>query len=113
MIELAFAVALAAGAAQAQEVPAPPACRGAFESIDWQACADAAGQGTPPYSLAMINLGTQAYLEGDYAGALRFYDKAETPGQEVFSDVILHTFRGDSYQRAGRAAEALADASRA
>jgi tetratricopeptide (TPR) repeat protein len=113
MIELAFALALAAGGPQAQEAPAPPACRGAFETIDWQACADAAGQGMPPYSLAMINLGTQAYLEGDYAGALRFYDKAETPGQEVFSDVILHTFRGDSYQRAGRAAEALADANRA
>lgn len=110
MIELAFALALAAGGPQAQEVPTPPACRGAFETIDWQACADAAGQGTPHHSLAMINLGTQAYVDGDYAGALRFYDKAELPGQVISSDVIFHTFRADTYQHAGRDAEARADA---
>ena len=110
MIAFAFALALAAGSPQAQEVPTPPACRGAFETIDWQACADASGQGTPGYALAMINLGTQAYLQGDYTAALRYYDKAQTPGRMVFSDIIFHTFRGDSYQHAGREAEAQADA---
>ncbi|MDP3802199.1 hypothetical protein [Brevundimonas sp.] len=110
MIELAFVLALASGSPQAQEVPAPPACRGAFETIDWQACADASGQGTPGYALAMINLGTRAYVEGDYASALRFYDKAEQAGQRIQSDVIFHTFRGDTYRHAGREAEALADA---
>ncbi len=110
MIELAFVLALAAGPPQVQEAPPPPACRGAFETIDWQACADAAGQGTPGYGLAMINLGTQAYIEGDYAAALRFYDKAVLPGQAIASDVVFHTFRADTYQHAGREAEALADA---
>jgi len=110
MIELAFILALAAGPVQVQEIPAPPACRGAFETIDWQACADASGQGTPGYSLAMINMGTRAYVEGDYASALRFYDKAEIPGQVVSSDVILHAFRGDTRRHAGRMAEAAEDA---
>jgi tetratricopeptide (TPR) repeat protein len=110
MIELAFMLALATGSSQVQEVPAPPACRGAFETIDWQACADASGQGTPGYALAMINLGTRAYVEGDYASALSFYDKAEQPGQSIQSDVIFHTFRGDTYRHTGREAEALADA---
>lgn len=110
MIELAFALALAAGSSQAQEVPTPPACRGSFETINWQACADAAGQGTPGYAFAMINLGTRAYVEGDYAAALRFYDKAAMPGHSISSDVIFHTFRADTYQHAGREAEAQADA---
>jgi Flp pilus assembly protein TadD len=110
MIELAVALALVAGSPQVQEVPAPPACRGAFASIDWQACADASGHGTPGYALAMINLGTRAYIEGDYAAALTFYDKAELPGQTLSSDVIFHTFRGDTYRHAGREAAARADA---
>lgn len=113
MIELAFMLALAAGSPQVQEVPAPPACRGAFETIDWQACADASGQGTPGYALAMINMGTRAYLEGDYAAALRFYDKAALPGHAISSDVLFHTFRGDTYQHTGREAEARADANMA
>jgi len=113
MIELAFVLVLAAGPPQVREVPPPPACRGAFETIDWQACADAAGQGTPGYSFAMINLGTRAYVNGDYAAALRFYDKATPPGQAISSDVIFHTFRADTYQHAGREAEARADARRA
>lgn len=110
MIELAFYLALASGFPQTQEVQPPAACRGAFETVDWQACADAAGQGSPGYSFAMINLGTQAYVEGDYAAALRFYDKAAPPGHAISSDVIFHTFRADTYQHAGREAEAAADA---
>ena len=58
----------------------------------------------------MINLGTRAYVEGDYAAAVRFYDKAVLPGHTLASDVIFHTFRGDAYQHVGREAEALADA---
>lgn len=113
MIELALYLALVGGSPQVQEVPPPPACRGAFETIDWQACADASGQGTPGYAFAMINLGTQAYVEGDYAAALRFYDKAAPAGHAISSDVIFHTFRADTYQHAGREAEAVADARRA
>jgi Flp pilus assembly protein TadD len=110
MIELAFALALVAGSPQVQQAPVPPDCRGSFATIDWQACADASGQGTPGYTLAMINLGTRAYLQGDYASALTYYDKAELPGQALSSDVIFHTFRGDTYRHTGRDAEARADA---
>lgn len=111
MIELAFVLAFAAmDRPQVREVPPPPACLGAPDSVDWQACADAAGQGTPAYAFAMINLGTRAYVEGDYAAALRFYDKAVLPGQVISSDVIFHTFRADTYEHAGRDAEAGADA---
>lgn len=113
MIEVAFMLALATGSPQVQEVPTPPACRGAFETIDWQACADASGQGTPGYGLAMINLGTRAYVQGDYASALRYYDKAETPGQSISSDVIFHAFRGDTYRHAGRMEAARRDAGQA
>lgn len=110
MIELAFAMALMAGPSQVQEIPTPPACHGSFETVDWQACADASGTGTPGYSLAMINLGTQAYLAGDYAAALMHYDKAAIPGQTISSDVIFHTFRGDTYRHAGRMEAAREDA---
>lgn len=110
MIEIFFMLALAGGSSQAQEVPIPLACRGEFETIDWQACADASGQGTPGYAFAMINMGTRAYVQGDYAQALQYYDKAETPGQTISSDVIFHAFRGDTYRHAGRMAAAGQDA---
>lgn len=109
MIELAFLLALAGAPQQAKEAPVPPACVGQTFA-GWQACADAAEEDSPAYRLAMINLGTEAYLRNDYAAALRFYDKADAPGEEVVSDVIFHTFRADTYRHAGRSAEAGEDA---
>jgi tetratricopeptide (TPR) repeat protein len=109
MMALAFALALFGAPQSAKTVDVPPACIGAT-FVSWQACADAADEGTPPYALAMINLGAEAYMRRDYASALRYYDKADTPGQTISSDVIFHTFRGDTYRHAGRTAAAAEDA---
>lgn len=109
MIELALLFALSGAPQQAKEAPVPPACVGATFA-GWEACADAAEEDSPAYRLAMINLGTEAYLRNDYAAALRFYDKADAPGEEVVSDVLFHTFRADTYRHAGRDADAAEDA---
>ncbi|MFO0411755.1 MAG: hypothetical protein ACK51B_02660, partial [bacterium] len=80
------------GSSQVQEVPPPPACRGAFETVDWQACADAAGQGTPAYALAMINLGTRAYID-----MLK-----ETAGKSGRETIYIPTEAGMPVLEAGR-----------
>ncbi len=108
MIALALALMLSA-TPQVRDAPVPPACIGAT-FVSWEACAEAAQEGTPTYSLAMINLGTEAYSRGDLTGALRFYDKAEIPGQAMTSDVVFHTLRGDARRYGGRMEEARADA---
>lgn len=92
-----------------QEVPA--VCRpDATGNVDAQACADAAPRGSAPRSLALINLASRAYLQGDYARALGLYDEAVPPGVMITSDVIFHAFRADTYAHAGRQEAALADA---
>lgn len=108
MIALAIALVLS-GAPQVNEAPVPPACVGAT-FVSWGACAEAAVEGTPVHSLAMINLGTEAYLEGDLAKALRYYDRSDLPGQTMTSDVIFHTLRGDARRYGGRMDEARTDA---
>lgn len=108
MIGLAIALMLS-GAPQVQEAPVPPACVGAT-FVSWGACAEVAVEGTPVHSLAMINLGTEAYLHGDLIKALRYYDKGELAGQAMTSDVVFHTFRGDARRYGGRMDEARADA---
>lgn len=91
------------------EDPVPPVCIGAtFTS--WEACAAVATEGTALYSLAMMNLGTQAYQQGDRAAALRYYDKAEMPGRSFTGDVVFHTFRADARRFGGRMDDARADA---
>ncbi|RZJ39689.1 MAG: hypothetical protein EON86_13935 [Brevundimonas sp.] len=95
---------------QVQDAPVPPACIGAT-FVSWEACAAASEEGTPAYSLAMMNLGTYAYLDGDIAGALGYYDKAALEGLSMTSDVTFHTFRADARRYGGRMEEARADAS--
>src|SRR5687768_12078105 len=92
-----------------QDVPA--VCRpDAAGSMDVQACADAAPKGSPVRALALINLASQAYLAGQYAKALSFYDEAIPPSMAVTSDIVFHAFRGDTYAHAGRDEAARADA---
>jgi tetratricopeptide (TPR) repeat protein len=79
-------------------------------AIDFQACADAAPRGSPERGLSLVNLGTQALLRQDYATAAKLYDEAVPPGQQLFSDIRLHAYRGEAYARVGRDAEALGDA---
>jgi Flp pilus assembly protein TadD, contains TPR repeats len=92
-----------------QQAPPPPACAGPT-FVSWQACADVLDERSPYYPLAMINLGTEAFVRGDRAVALRYYDKAEQSGGQVTSDVVFHAFRADVRRFAGRNDEALADA---
>ncbi len=106
---ISLLLTLLTAAPQVQEGPMPPACVGPTFA-GWQACADAAREGTPAYSLAMINLGTEAYMRGDLTEALRFYDKAEIPGHAMTSDIVFHTFRADARRYGGRVEDARADA---
>lgn len=116
MLTLAvFALGMMAGgpgqtpAAEQQAVPA--ACLSEEgRDFDARACADAAPAGSPARSLALINLATRAYISGDFAMALGLYDEAVPPGLTISSDIIFHTFRADTYERAGRTDAALADA---
>ncbi|WP_439470891.1 tetratricopeptide repeat protein [Brevundimonas sp.] len=105
---ISLLLALLTAEPQTREGPPPPACIGAT-FVSWEACAAAAPEGSPAYVLAMINLGTQAYMNGDRGAALNFYDKAGE-GRQVASDVILHAFRADTYRYAGRMDEARTDA---
>lgn len=102
-------VALWAGSAAAQTPACQPDAQG---RVDHKACADAAPSGSPERRLALINLGTQAFLAQDYASAVRLYDEAQPPAgkDKVYSDPVFHAFRGLSYERVGRTAEALTDA---
>lgn len=108
MVLLALSFLLAASP-QDVEAPVPAACIGAT-FVSWEACAAAAPDGSPAQGLAMINLGTEAYVRGDLAAALAYYDKAERPGQRLSADILFHTFRGDARRHGGRLEEAREDA---
>lgn len=109
-----FAAVIAASfllSANAQQGELPAACKpDARGSMNYAACADAAEPGSPVRAFALINLGTAAYLQGDYAEAVKRYDEAIPPGKTVMSDVYFHAFRGGAYAHVGRDAEAYKDA---
>lgn len=89
----------------------PPACRqDSRGEVDYKACAAAAAPGSGARSLALINLGTEAFMDGAYAEAVRLYDEAAPPGKEIKSDVRFHAYRGSAYQHVGRTGEAYKDA---
>lgn len=92
--------------------PPPLQCRqDSAGQVDYQACLAAAPSGSAWRTLALINLGTDAYIAGDYAAAVGYYDQAHPPsGQLMYSDVTFHAFRGSSYWHVERREEALADA---
>jgi tetratricopeptide (TPR) repeat protein len=111
VISLAVAIsALLVGSAFAQDRPPPQCNANAQGVVDWQACLDASPANAAWRSLALMNLGTQAFLRDDFATAVRFYDEAAPPGQTLLSDVSFHAFRGAAYWHVGRRQEALADA---
>jgi len=106
MIALALALFLTAAP---QEIPA--VCEPApGVAPDWAACAEALPDGSPQQRLARLNQATEAYLNGDYGTAERLYDEAAAGDGEIYSDVWMHAFRGDTYQQVGRDKEAAADA---
>ncbi|HEY8571152.1 tetratricopeptide repeat protein [Phenylobacterium sp.] len=103
------ALALAAPAAAEPPKPCQPDAEG---GMDFEACAKAAAPGSAERMLAYINLGTHAFLRGDYAAAVRFYDEARPADrtQRLYSDATFHAFRAAAYERVGREPEALEDA---
>lgn len=100
------------GAASAQNNDTPPAaCRNADGTPNWQGCYDATAPASGWRVLSAINLATEAYLRGDYAAAVSFYDEGRPPGgQQIYSDVSFHAFKASAYNHVGRRAEALIDA---
>ena len=115
-IGLVFGLLLFSGAApfaHGAESPTPQACKpGPDGQIDYAACASAAPANSIVRKFALINLGTQAFMAGDYAKAVAYYDEAQPPGksERLYSDAGLHAFRGAAYDHVGRSAEALVDA---
>lgn len=103
-----------AGSASAQQDTPPPECRyDAAGRVDHEACAAAAPAGSPWRSLALINLGTQAFRRNDYPAAIRFYDEAlPTNGDAFYSDATFHAYHAATLQAVGRQSEAIAEARR-
>lgn len=113
MTGLALLATLVLGSASVQEgQPAVPAsCQQPMDRIDFRACANDASVGSAARSWALINLGTRAFLTGDMAAAVSFYDEARpTDGNQIYSDPLFHAFRGASYDHVGRTEEGLSDA---
>jgi Flp pilus assembly protein TadD len=101
----------AASAALAQSPQVPRECRSdAQRQVDWTACLQVTPADAPWRPLVLINLGTEALMRRDYASAVRYYDEAKPPGQQIQSDITFHAFRGVAYWRVERIAEAVADA---
>jgi Flp pilus assembly protein TadD len=89
----------------------PAACRPSVQGrIDYKACAAVAPVGSPIRGLALINLGTEAFTNRNFAEAVRLYDEAVPPGQQLASDVRFHAFRASAYDHVGRTEEAGKDA---
>lgn len=106
------AVIALTGAATAQGgEQAPAACRADAQGrVNYLACVEAAPVGSAARALALINLGTAAYLENNFAEAVRRYDEALPPGKAVMSDIYFHAFRAGAYAHVGRDTEAYKDA---
>ena len=81
----------------------PQSCIDAFEdSMRWIACASEADPGSEASMLAYSNLGSQAYYNGDFQSAARFFDLS-TPadGGSKQLDAFAHALRASTYWRIG------------
>jgi tetratricopeptide (TPR) repeat protein len=100
--------------AQGQDEP-PPQCRyDTSGNIDHAACLEASPASSLWRSLALINLGTDAFQRGDYAAAIKYYDEARpTNGDDFYSDASYHAYHAATLDVVGRRDEAIAEARRA
>src|SRR5688572_25562189 len=116
LLAVAACCATFAGVAFAQNDSdqAPIECRyDQAGQIDYQACLRVAAPGSPWRSLSLINLGTQAFMNADYAAAVAYYDQAQPPdGQTFYSDASYHAYRASALQQVGRADETIVEARR-
>lgn len=96
--------------ATAQPADLPTQCRPANGVVNWAACLEASPPNAPWRPLVLVNLGTEALMRHEYANAVRYYDSAAPPGQQVYSDVTFHAFRSIAYWRVERNDEARREA---
>jgi Flp pilus assembly protein TadD len=108
----ALALALVPTAVSAQNDQPPPQCRyDAAGQVDYQACLDASTPGSPWHSLSLINLGTRAYQQADFARAVDYYDRAQPgDGTIMYSDAAYHANYAATLSQVGRDADALVQA---
>lgn len=106
------ALASLAGVALAQTDQPPAACRrDASGQVNYQACLDASAPGTSWHTLALINLGSQAYGRADFDRAVEFYDRAQPGGGRLmYSDPGFHANYAATLAQVGRDADALVQA---
>ncbi len=112
-IPIICAALLMASTAGAAEPTTIAACQeNAQGQIDYERCVRDAPKGSIERVFGLINLGTQAFVKGDHAGAVRFYDEAAAGrrGDQLSSDASFHAYRASAYEHVGRFDEALKDA---
>jgi len=90
----------------------PPECHWpAGQPEQWGACAAAAQEGSPPWVMSHMNLGTNAFLEHDFERAAHHYDLSKSSALgNTYSDPFLHAYRSATFLHVGRQADALEDA---
>ncbi|WP_018997631.1 hypothetical protein [Hirschia maritima] len=96
-------LALAQSKSNKTDIGVPQSCLEAFEnSMKWIACASEADPGSEASMLAYSNLGSQAYYNGDFQSAARFFDLS-TPadGGAKQLDAFAHALRASTYWRIG------------
>lgn len=112
LIALVVALSLTGPTALSDETPdIPQSCALALQQGDWESCAKDAEPNSPIYLLAHANLGTRAYLEGDFGTAARHYDLSAPDGLNMFSDAFLQLYRSTTFVRVGRMDDAKRDVS--
>lgn len=108
---IALVAALALSAAQdpkPEEIPR--ACNANLTAqFSWRACYAASDEGSLIRVLAALNVASEAYLERDYAEAVRLFDEVDVilDGEDLWPDPWLDAFRADAYQHVGRDKDAL------
>lgn len=86
----------------------PQPCLEAFDAPEkWVECARQADPGSQASMLAYSNIGAQAYFNGDYQSAARFFDLS-TPadGGPNSLDAYAHALRASTYWRVGENSKA-------
>lgn len=109
-----IACTLAPLAIAQETIPEP--CLAAMETSEqflearWMPCYEAAEPQTGIWYLAVINLGTAAFQDGDYETAASFYTLSNPETGTVKSDVMLHANRAYVFHKVGDSEAALVDA---
>jgi tetratricopeptide (TPR) repeat protein len=110
--------ALGAMPANSQEGDVPSACQMAVDRsiqfsdpiAQWQACAEAAPQGSSLWQLSKMNLATMAFEQQDFPAALALYDELDKGAMTILSDPYFHYARLVTFLEMGRDDRALKEA---